>query len=198
MICGLSIGQKGKAAAVNRLQTDRAPVSEFAHSPITSASPEARPPSRQHADPKESGVLRTDWPPRMSWADFRGDSPIACWGAVAHRSLIRFWAVTAWRSRRLWRFKTSPPPPIGDVRPSFAFHSAFFPWNKTRWCLGGEAVPPSWRLSALVGPGPSGLVVRTNARKVSSRNDRQKKDVYNASTLAADAMCTESGAPRLP
>ena len=31
VICGLSIGQKGKAAAVNRLQTDRAPVSEFAH-----------------------------------------------------------------------------------------------------------------------------------------------------------------------
>ena len=31
-----------------------------------------------------------------------------------------------------------------------------------------------------------------------SRNDRQEKDVYNASTLAADAMCTEGGAPGLP
>ena len=30
VICGLSIGYEGKAAAVNRLQTDRAPVSEFA------------------------------------------------------------------------------------------------------------------------------------------------------------------------
>ena len=31
VICGLSIGYEDKAAVVNRLQTDRAPVSEFAH-----------------------------------------------------------------------------------------------------------------------------------------------------------------------